>query len=71
MDRESAKGLKWPAEDLQYTWGSNKAVCTPKFLLGQNELQTAEVCMVAWCLGRYWVQFLLAMVLASTLPREV
>ena len=47
------------------------AVCTPGFLWGQTELQSAWVRVAAWCGARRRVQFPAAAMLGLTQPREV
>ena len=72
VDREPPKGLKWLAEDPHYTWRIKPgAVCTPRFLQGQTEFQSALVCVVTWCQAMHQVWFPAAAVLGLTWPRQV
>jgi len=48
-----------------------EAACTPGFLRGQTEFQSASVRVAAWCQARRQVRFLVAVVLGLTRPREV
>ena len=38
VDKESAKGLKWPAEDLHYTWGSIRSSVHTQIPLGADRI---------------------------------
>ena len=52
-------------------WVQPGAVCTPGFLQGQTEFQSAWVHVAAWCRARRRVRFPAAVVLGLTRPREV
>ena len=49
VNRDPAKGLKWPAEGSHYTWGLNRDGTHTKIPLGHNDFQFAEVCGAVLC----------------------